>query len=66
MIAIKVNTEDTFHPIEVRLTIETLQEREALLNVYRVNNVMPVDNNQISMSIDALNDLIRLVQNAIK
>jgi len=66
MIVTKVTTEDTFHPIEVRLTVETLKERDALLNVYRVNNVMPVDNVIISASIDTLNDLVRLVQNAIK
>ena len=66
MIVTKVTTEDTFHPIEVRLTVETLKERDALLNVYRVNNVMPVDNVIVSASIDTLNDLVRLVQNAIK
>jgi len=66
MIVTKVTTEDTFHPVEVRLTVETLKERDALLNVYRVNNVMPVDNVIVAASIDTLNDLVRLVQNAIK
>ena len=62
-----VNTEDNFKPIEIVITLQTLSEVEALLNIYNIPTLIPVnDVVPVVCSITAVCELVSVIQDIIR
>jgi len=62
-----VNTEGNFKPIEIVITLQTLSEVEALLNIYNIPALIPVnDTVPVVQSITAVCELVSVIQDIIK